>query len=244
MKLPARVLNLLLLLAGLGLAACSPSPTPAVPGSSEFDDRLAAWLQARQGKIVRDAEGVGVAGKAPRFRGRMRTSLTTSKGQVMMQVEFRVQLPQGASIVEECAGLAKTEGEAAQIAFDSFANATLPALCQAFLQDGRGELPVQRVTIGGRDRPLITGPTYVFGTSTSAGAIELNLAPVLAAATLPAQPGPIWGKILCSQRKGGRREVEVHLNGTPDAALAEAIGKLAWPAQPESYLAKIFFILP
>jgi hypothetical protein len=211
----------------------------------DLDRFFVEWLRAHGEKdVVQGGGGVGVKGKP----ARLRTSIYGSNkngNSFVVELEFRVKLPDSREIVEFVAGFGDTEDAAIDDCQINFTLTTAHVLYKAFFNEDDPHQTIERVNIGGQAREVLRGDFYVRRSekdakldfeSVRAGVLELLGKQKLG-------PGPHWIKNVYGQSEGKPFTVAATVDNHDSEELTAAIQKLPWPTAVTGYMAKEFMVV-
>ena len=201
------------------------------------------WLTAHGEKqVVDDDKGVGIAGNAVRLKASLHGLHQTGTG-ASAEVEFKIVLPTGETIIEYVAGVGKTEEAAENQAMMNFVMSTFHVVYQSFMNPDDAHQTVEKLSISGGTREVIFGDMMTMGADTT-GAMESALQGIKdRIASLRLSNGAHWIKVVYGQAKGKPMIVAATLDNADHAELTEEIGKLDWPKREEFYMAKQFMLI-
>ena len=193
-----------------------------------------------------DGEFVRFAGRPERLQGVVYVPPGVAAGPQhwLLQFDVSLELADGRTLVESCAGLGASEREAANDALVSFAHGSMHALIGAFFA------PCQHVTsvqwnIGGRAwNVTLSNLSYRGAVPTDEAAVERCLETFergLQRANL--SPQAHWVRLFYVRTDEGVMTCEVLFDNEPWPAVQNGVAGFPWPATETFYSLRRFLVL-
>jgi hypothetical protein len=231
----------MLLLASLLLSSCSddplkdviaqkPPPEEQLPVHRDVNQFLLDV--AREHGLPARVEGDWVAfdGSAVRMNGGVALERSGAQDRVVVQIDFRVRLPDGRLVVQPVIGWDKDRLGAIASAQASFLIGTYHAMLGAFIDPGERHVETSRQVIGGRERVLTFGDTLtkVLGGDTppTGGRWKEQLMTELGGAPIPA--GTHWVDVY-NGFVDDKQELEIQLDSQRWPEMEQKMRGADWP---------------
>lgn len=234
-------------------AGCGPSKVPVasapvqvnepIPESVEF---FSQWLKDHgHNDVVSDEQGVGVANNATRLSASIYSEKPSNDGRVVVETEFRVQLPSGRTIVEFIAGIGDSREKAIHDSFVNFVVTTFHVVYKGFINFEDPHLESTKLTIAGKEREVLLGDIFLRSNSSEQrvdlSRIRPQIEAMLEKSNLSSDVH--WIKIVYAQMNNKPMTVSVTIDNAEDQGMTEQMTRLGWPSATAFYMAKQFIVV-
>jgi hypothetical protein len=211
------------------------SPTP--------NEVLVALLDAHGYQTQIRGERVILEGQEAQLSGE--TYLQPRTDPYLLQLDVRLHLPDGRTLIESFAGMGRSPKYAMGDAFDTFSSSSFHVLLDAFLGHGH-ETSVQEWHLpGGRFTTWIGDATFR-GQLPGEGEENLRWFQALADAIRSSDLNPQqshWIRLYYAQQQGQTVICEVLLDNEPWHEVQHAMQNFTWQPSEEFYSARVFLVL-
>lgn len=214
-----------------------------IPESVEF---FSQWLKDHgHNDVAADEQGVGIANNATRLSASVYSEKPANDGQVVVETEFRIQLPSGRTIVEFIAGIGDSREKAIHDSFVNFVVTTFHVVYKGFINFDDPHLESTKLTIAGKEREVLLGDIFLRSNSSEQridlSQIRPQIEAMLKSSKLSSDVH--WIKIVYAQMNNKPMTVSVTIDNAEDQSLTEQVGRLSWPSATAFYMAKQFIVV-
>lgn len=214
-----------------------------IPESVEF---FSQWLKDHgHNDVVADEQGVGVANNATRLSASIYGVKPSNDGRVVVETEFRIQLPSGRTIVEFIAGIGDSREKAIHDSFVNFVVTTFHVVYKAFINFEDPHLTSTKLMIAGKEREVLLGDIFLRSNSSEQ---PIDLSRIRSQIEAMLETGNLssdvhWIKIVYAQMNSKPMTVSVTIDNAENQSFAEQVTRLDWPSAAAFYMAKQFIIV-
>lgn len=239
---------IIILVAGCGQSKVPVASAPVqvnepIPESVEF---FSQWLRDHgHDDVVADEQGVGVANNATRLSASIYSEKPSNDGRVVVETEFRIQLPSGRTIVEFIAGIGDSREKAIHDSFVNFVVTTFHVVYKGFINFEDPHLESTKLTIAGKEREVLLGDIFLRSNSSEQrvdlSRIRPQIEAMLENSNLSSEVH--WVKIVYAQINSKPMTVSVTIDNAESQSLSEQVTRLDWPSATAFYMAKQFIVV-
>jgi hypothetical protein len=216
----------------------------AAPKPDKWKTFFTEWLERHgETKLVDDEKGIGIADSPVRLRASLYGTNPSAAGS-SAEVEFKILLPSGQTIVDYVAGTGKDVAEAENVAMTNFTLSTFHVVYRAFMNPADPHQTVETMELPGGKRDVVFGDLVSFSSTSELPDMEKMAEAIKkCVGAMKVPEGPHWMKLVYGQMDGMPRLVQVTLDNEGNEALTQEMGKLGWPKQAGFYMSKQFIVI-